>query len=161
VQVALTDYPSPPLLQTLRLNACRNISDPLLSNIKVEAHLWGDTASDFAKNHGHNYDRVLAADTLWLTSQHENLAKSMSHFLARNSKARVMIVAGFHTGRPKVAHFFEIVPNFGLVVDQIWEMDSDGTRREWDPQREGVIGEGKRWMVLAVLKWAKDRLDPQ
>jgi nicotinamide N-methyltransferase len=76
----------------------------------------------------------------------------MSHFLANDPQARVLIIAGFHTGRPKVANFFEIIGDTGLEVDRIWEMDSSGERRAWDPKRPMGPGEGKKWVVVAVLK---------
>ena len=157
-QVVLTDYPSVTLLEILKYNANHNISNPLPSNVRVEPHLWGDLTSSFAELHRHKFSRVIAADTLWLASQHDNLAKSMAHFLALDRAARVLIVAGFHTGRAKVVQFFESILAVDLVIDEIWEMSSDGYRRPWDPERQGTIGEGTRWMVLASLKWCEDQL---
>jgi hypothetical protein len=124
--------------------------------VLVESHLWGDIKSPFALKHAHRYDRLIAADTLWIPSEHENLAKSMAHFLAQNDEARVLMIAGFHTGRAKVAHFFEAIGDVGLVVDSIWEMSSDGDRKPWDPHREGGIGLEKRWMIVACLKWLEN-----
>jgi hypothetical protein len=148
----MSDYPSPILLETLQQNAYRNISNPLPSYIKVEPHLWGDISSSFATTNAGRYTKILAADTLWLTSQHANLATSMSHFLANDPGARVLVIAGFHTGRPKVAKFFEIIGDAKLEIERIWEMDSNGERRDWDPERPMGPGEGKKWLVVAVLK---------
>jgi nicotinamide N-methyltransferase len=94
----------------------------------------------------------LAADTLWLEGQHVNLLKSMDHFLADNADARVLIIAGFHTGRPKVLAFFEIVPTIGFMVESIVEINALGGRRAWDPHREEDKTQVKRWVVAAVLK---------
>ena len=157
-QVVLTDYPSAALLDILKYNANHNISNPLPHNVQVETHLWGDVTSSFAEMGAHKYSRVIAADTLWLASQHDNLAQSMAHFLALDHAARVLIVAGFHTGRAIVAQFFKSIPAVGLIIDEIWEMSSDGCRRTWDPKRQGTIGEGNRWMILASLKWREDQL---
>jgi nicotinamide N-methyltransferase len=77
----------------------------------------------------------------------------MAHFLAKEPGARVLVIAGFHTGHEKVAHFFDIVGDVGLAVDIIFEMDTDGERREWNPHRQENAGDSKRWLVMAALKW--------
>lgn len=90
--------------------------------------------------------------------EHENLAKSMLHFLAHTPDARIFCIAGFHTGRAKVAPFFEeVVPQQGLEVDEIYEMDARGQRRPWAKQRDGGtedVGERKKWLVLAQIRRA-------
>jgi len=66
------------------------------------------------------------------------------------------VVAGFHTGRDNVASFFDVAESVGLEVEERWEVDVDGRRREWARSREGQVGEDvtgrKRWLVVAVLK---------
>lgn len=88
--------------------------------------------------------------------EHENLAKSMLHFLSNACSARVLCIAGFHTGRVKVAPFFEeVVPAQGLEVEDIFEMNANGQRRPWASERDGGredIGERKKWLVVARLK---------
>jgi hypothetical protein len=88
--------------------------------------------------------------------EHESLAKSMLHFLAETPEARILCIAGFHTGRAKVAPFFEeVVPQQGLEVEEIYEMDADGKRRPWAKERDGGtenIGERKKWLVLARIR---------
>jgi hypothetical protein len=88
--------------------------------------------------------------------EHENLAKSMLHFLSETPDARVYVTAGFHTGRAKMAEFFEeIVPEVGLVVDMIFEMNAEGVQRAWAKERDGGredIGERKKWLVVARLR---------
>jgi nicotinamide N-methyltransferase len=146
------------LLANLVVNAKSNISDPLPTNVQVQGHLWGDNTSKFATGHSNHYTRVLAADTLWIEAQHENLTKSMVHFMSKTADARSLVIAGFHSGRTKVAHFFEVVPKFGLEIDTIFEIDMDGKRRHWDPQRPGTISDNKYWVVAALLKWSEDKL---
>jgi hypothetical protein len=91
-----------------------------------------------------------------MPGEHESLAKSMLHFLADSPEARVLCIAGFHTGRAKLAPFFEeVVPQQGLAVDEIYEMNADGERRAWAKERDGGredIGERKKWLVVARLK---------
>ena len=90
--------------------------------------------------------------------EHENLAKSMLHFLADTPDARIYCIAGFHTGRAKVAPFFEeVVPEQGLEVEEIYEMDADGKRRPWVKERYGGqedMGERKKWLIVARLRRA-------
>ncbi|KAF2664056.1 hypothetical protein BT63DRAFT_429581 [Microthyrium microscopicum] len=152
-KVVSTDYPAPALIKTLELNVHKNTPSEIMGNVSVEPHLWGDITSKWAKSQAHSFTRILAADTLWLAGQHENLAQSMAHFLARESSARVFMVAGFHTGRAKVAHFFEIIDSVRLVIEDIYEMDVTGNRREWSTCRQDPVGSGKRWLVLAILRW--------
>jgi hypothetical protein len=90
--------------------------------------------------------------------EHESLAKSMLHFLSHEPSARIYCIAGFHTGRAKVALFFEeAVPEQGLEIEEIYEMDVDGQRRPWAKERDGGtenMGERKKWLVLARLRRA-------
>lgn len=82
----------------------------------------------------------------------------MLHFLADEPQARIYCIAGFHTGRAKVAPFFaETVPQQGLEVEEIFEMDANGKRRPWATERDGGtenIGERKKWLVLARIRRA-------
>lgn len=91
-----------------------------------------------------------------MLGEHENLARSMVHFLSDSPDARVFVIAGFHTGRAKVAPFFEeVVPEVGLEVEEIYEMDAEGKRRAWAKERDGGredVGERKKWCVLARLR---------
>ncbi|KAJ4361777.1 hypothetical protein N0V83_010717 [Neocucurbitaria cava] len=156
--VTITDYPAPPILDTIKTNVAKNIPAPLQTRVAVQGHLWGSTTSPFETSHAHRYTRVLAADCLWMPWEHENLAKSMLHFLSEAPDARILCIAGFHTGRAKLAPFFEeVVPQQALQVEEIFEMDADGRRRPWSRERDGGtenIGERKKWLVLARIRRA-------
>jgi hypothetical protein len=80
----------------------------------------------------------------------------MLHFLAETPASRVLCIAGFHTGRAKLVPFFEdVVPQQGLEVEEMYEMDADGVRRPWVRERDGGredIGERKKWLVIARLR---------
>lgn len=124
--------------------------------MKVEGHLWGSSTTPFESEHAHRYTRILAADCLWMPGEHENLAQSMLHFLADSPGARIFCIAGFHTGRAKVAPFFEeVIPQQGLEIEEIFEMNADGERRPWAKERDGGrenFGERKTWLVLARIR---------
>jgi hypothetical protein len=155
-KVVITDYPAPPILDAIKTNVAKNVPESIRERVTVEGHLWGSAETSFEKEHAHSYTRILAADCLWMPWEHENLAKSMLHFLAETPDARVLCIAGFHTGRAKVAPFFEeTVPEQGLAVEDIFEMKADGTRRAWAKERDGGredIGDRKKWLVVARLK---------
>lgn len=155
-EVTITDYPAQPILEAIKTNVAKNVAESMRPRVAVQGHLWGDTTSEFAAAHAHKYTRVLAADCLWMLGEHENLAKSMLHFLADTPDARVLCIAGFHTGRAKVVPFFEeVAPQQGLEVEDIYEMDADGARRPWATERDGGredIGERKKWLVVARLR---------
>ncbi len=148
------------MLANIAKNVETNVPEAvrLRSRLKVQGHEWGEFATSFAATHKGYFSRILAADCLWMPSQHRNLARSMVHFLStateEEEEGRVFVVAGFHTGRAKVAGFFETAEEEGLVVERIEEVDVDGRRREWMQVREGEdLGDRKRWVVVAVLKW--------
>ncbi|KAL6879737.1 nicotinamide N-methyltransferase [Trichoderma longibrachiatum] len=113
-------------------------------------------ATPFPASHKHASDRLFVADCLWMPWQHANLRRSIDHFLKRDdASARAWVVAGFHTGRAKMAGFFDagaLREEGGVEVERMWERDCDGVEREWDAAREDDITERKRWLVVAVLK---------
>lgn len=89
-----------------------------------------------------------------MEGEHQALALSMMHFFSYDVSARVLMIAGFHTGRSKVASFFETASSEGLDVDDICEMDTEGTSRPWN-QRTGQredYDERSRWVVVARLR---------
>lgn len=103
----------------------------------------------------HRFTRIVAADCYWMTGQHLNLVQSMLHFLTLEREGRVFLVAGFHTGRAKLASFFDVAIEEGLEVEQIYEEDVEGERRKWKNERDGGAEnhtERKRWLVIAQLK---------
>lgn len=155
-EAVITDYPAPPILDAIKTNVSNNIPEHLRPNVTVQGHLWGDFSSDFAVAHAHRYTRILAADCLWMLGEHENLVRSMLHFLAETPNARIFCIAGFHTGRAKVAPFFEeVIPQNGLVVEEIYEVNIEGVRRPWARERDDGtenIGERKKWLVVARIR---------
>ncbi|KAF6842542.1 nicotinamide N-methyltransferase [Colletotrichum musicola] len=147
---------------TLRANIARNI-DPSVSpsgvvtagEVLVEGHSWGELSDPFSVANKHAFDRVFVADCLWMPWQHTNLHKSIAWFLREGPEAPCWVVAGFHTGRPKMRGFFEeaALAEAGFEVELIWERDCDGDEREWAWDR-GVedVTIRKRWLVCAILK---------
>lgn len=53
-----------------------------------------------------------------------------------------------------MAPFFEeTMMEEGLEIEDIYEMDANGERREWKPDApEEMSGERKKWLVVARLK---------
>ncbi len=135
-----------------------NLPSNHLPKLTVIGHEWGTTTDKLTQGHAYSFTRIIACDTLWLDGEHEALAKSMRHFLSPEPEARCWVVAGWHTGKRKVAGFFETAKKRArLVPEWIGEVDTDFRVREWKPLEEGDIeaeGERNRWMVVAVLKIA-------
>lgn len=157
-QAIISDYPAPPLIEAIKTNVTKNVPTTLIPRVAIEGHQWGHLSTPFAKANVHGYTRILAADCFWMPQEHESLAQSMLHFLSHSPGATVLCIGGFHSGRAKLAPFFEeTVPNAGLEIVDIFEMDADGKRREWRKERDGGredIGERKKWLVLARLRRA-------
>lgn len=158
--VFASDYPSPAIIDTLWDNLQSNIPINLHSKLTVIGHEWGTTTDKLTQGHAYSFTRIIACDTLWLDGEHEALAKSMRHFLSPDPAARCWVVAGWHTGKRKVADFFETARRRAkLVPEWIAEVDTDFQVRQWKPLGEGEVeveGERNRWMVVAVLKIADE-----
>lgn len=110
---------------------------------------------DFSQQRKHSFDCILAADCYWMPQEHENLVKSMLHFLALGSASRILAISGFHTGRAKLAAFFHTASEMGLTAEEIYEENADGVRRPWMDERDGGQEnqtERKKWLVIAVLR---------
>lgn len=156
IQVTVTDYPAPAIVDAIATNVAKNVPDPIKPRVRVEGHKWGDLSTPFAEADAHKYTYILAADCFWMPHEHDNLALSMLHFLSYASEARILCIGGFHTGRAKIAAFFEeTVPKGGLEIEDIFEMDANGKRREWAKERDGGkedVGERKKWLTIARLR---------
>ena len=154
--VFATDYPSPTILEALSHNLYSNLPSKFHPRLTITGHEWGTTTDKITQGHAYSFSRIIACDTLWLDGEHEALAKSMRHFLSPDPNARCWVVAGWHTGKRKVASFFDTAKRRArLVPEWIGEVDTDFQVREWKPLGEGEIegeGEKNRWMVVAVLK---------
>ncbi|KAF3319076.1 hypothetical protein TWF173_003530 [Orbilia oligospora] len=150
--IVVTDYPAPEILSNITANIAFNQSKFISSDIQVYGHTWGELDEEVAKKHAHSFTRVIAADTLWMTWEHENLVKSMLHFLDDGPTSRVVVVAGLHTGRQKMANFWDVAAK-SFDIDTIKERDIDGIEREYEADRgiEDVV-ERKRWLIIGTLK---------
>ncbi|KAL3428106.1 nicotinamide N-methyltransferase [Phlyctema vagabunda] len=165
-QVVISDYPAPEVLENIRGNVTRNIEPRKVGTdervaqeireVTVEGHEWGVLDDTFSVQEKESFGRILVADCLWMPWQHENLLKSIRWFL--KPEGRAWVIAGFHTGREKMAGFYEEerIKRLDLEIEKIWERDAEGRTRDWvtDRGREDIT-ERKRWLVIAILKRKK------
>ncbi|KAH6626821.1 hypothetical protein B0J18DRAFT_151322 [Chaetomium sp. MPI-SDFR-AT-0129] len=161
-RVVVTDYPAPPVINTLKLNANASLkaeSAPsgrfAVEEVVVEGHTWGELDTTFAVQNKHKFDRVFAADCLWIVGQHEQLRQSIAWFLAEGESARAWLIAGFHTPRGEANLFFrsEMLAEVGLEVEHLWERECSGEDREWVWDRGvGNTAVQKRWSAVGVLR---------
>uniref|UniRef100_A0A8H7KER3 Nicotinamide N-methyltransferase n=1 Tax=Bionectria ochroleuca TaxID=29856 RepID=A0A8H7KER3_BIOOC len=129
-------------------------------DVRVLGHEWGTfPEGDGVSGKRHAFDRVLICDCLWMPWQHGNLQRSVDFLLKQTAEARCWVVAGFHTGRAKMAGFFDeeaLREEAGCEIEKIWEQDCDGKQRKWVKDKaEEDSGTRKRWLVVAVLKRAQ------
>jgi nicotinamide N-methyltransferase len=184
-EMVISDYPSPGVIANINVNVEKNVPEYIRNKninqhhtlrlgavlettkdpLKVDAespeivshcgHKWGDLTDRLAQSHAQHFTRIIAADCLWMVGEHESLVESMLHFLSRDEDAQVWVMAGFHTGRAKVAAFFDTAVDMGLKISKIYERDVEGHERAWarerDRGREDVT-ERMRWLVVAILK---------
>ena len=166
-EICITDHPKSPALasNTIQANvqeifksAKRENLAPLLC---IEGHKWGSFMDHFAQKKSNHYTRIIAADCLWLPSEHANILRSIAHFLSKESpEACALVVAGFHTGRNIVRGFFKQFSTCdendaaaaGLSIAEIYEIDMNSTKRPWQEERANEsIHEAKRWCVVALI----------
>ncbi|KFZ06388.1 hypothetical protein V501_07459 [Pseudogymnoascus sp. VKM F-4519 (FW-2642)] len=162
--VVITDYPAPEVVANVRKNVEVNLPKEMRigregkpATCLVEGHEWGNLSGDdsFVQGHKGSFDVILVADCLWMPSQHKELMKSIAWFLNPGGKA--WVVSGFHSGREKMAGFYNaaLLTEHGMEVESIVERDPEGREREWVTERkfEGVTDtERKRWLVISVLR---------
>ena len=149
-EIVLSDYPSQKILENLKGNVEKNMSKEVQTRVKVQGHEWGVLTDEFSRAYANHFTRILCADCLWMDGEHFGLAKSIFHFLSPEENARAWVIAGFHTGRPKLVAFFDTAVQAGLKIVEIWERDADGNDREWVREREDK--EKNRWMIVAILR---------
>lgn len=141
------------VLSNIRSNAQKAL--PAERDYSIQGLEWGHLDSAFAIKYAHHFDRILAADCFWMPSQHLNIVCSMLHFLTLDPEGQVFVTAGFHTGRAKLASFFDVAEDEGLEVEDILEEDAEGLTRDWatsrDEGREDHTARNK-WLVIARLK---------
>lgn len=133
--VVFSDYPATAIIATLRDNVTRLTSGRSSAQCHVVGHAWGQPVAGLTDASSHGvFDAVLLADCLWMPELHDALLDTIRSCLAPGG--RVFCVAGFHSGRRKMAPFFDAaLGRAGLVAVSLFEEDHRGARRSWDPAR--------------------------
>lgn len=171
--ITVTDHPESPSItnNTITTNMHTNLRPPgaearSKSSVQIAGHVWGTPTFYSASHYGvplstlseTRYDRLLICDCLWMPSQHSNLITSIVLWLSRSSDSSAIVIAGFHTGRSTVRDFFSLAtassPEHGaLRLTYIDEIDVNGHRREWAPERTTETKEqAKQWCVVGILQ---------
>ncbi|KAK8065639.1 nicotinamide N-methyltransferase [Apiospora hydei] len=160
-EVTAVDYPTPsgrrhaaeerPVQHAAQVLAvgCRGAAHP-----RGRARL-GRARHPFALENRHKFDRLFVCDCLWMPDQHANLQRSVAWFMKEGPESRAWVIAGFHSGRSKMAGFFgrEALEAVGLEVEYIWERDCEGVERPWSPDRGSEDpGVRKRWLTIGILR---------
>lgn len=155
-ETVISDYPAPEVLSNIKVNVDKNIPEAIRPRCTVEGHEWGVLTDDFSMAKKGHFTRLLVADCLWMPWQHRNLLTSIRHFLSDEDGSSAWVIAGFHTGRAKMAPFYALADEEGLKIDKIWERNAEGEDRPFVMDRgfEDVTAR-KRWLVVAVLQKKK------
>ncbi|ETI23410.1 hypothetical protein G647_05212 [Cladophialophora carrionii CBS 160.54] len=85
-------------------------------DVNISGYTWGTTTFYSPSSYGKRsprqpraFDRIIVADCLWMPFQHVNLVKTIVQYLDESRPGScALVVAGFHTGREIVRHFFEV-----------------------------------------------------
>ncbi|KAH9832597.1 uncharacterized protein C8Q71DRAFT_777247 [Rhodofomes roseus] len=164
VDVVTSDYPDDELISTLADNVQKN---EVFTHCHAIPYAWGSDPSPmlapFAETSSAApvFDIVIAADTLWNPELHSKFLGTLSTTLKKTADARIILVAGFHTGRYTVESFLKAVPDAGLEVEEATEREVGGDRRRpWSVEGadEETEEERRRWVVWMLLKWKADSL---
>lgn len=156
VSVVVSDYPDELLIKTLVENVTNN---GVSGRCEVIPYAWGSDPSLLLRN-GLGFDVVVAADTLWNPSLHDHLITSLRFALRRSSSARIVLVAGLHTGRYTIQSFIHAVQEAGFDVESAVEKEVKGPQeRRWNVAGDEDEKERRRWVVWIVLKWRISQLE--
>ncbi|TIB12907.1 hypothetical protein E3P92_02461 [Wallemia ichthyophaga] len=114
--VLVTDYDDPNLISNLRKNVQDNNKNGVC---KVLPHCWGKDVDDLRSlsKTKDGFDVILAADVIWDSFSHASLIETLLQSLKKSDSSRVVLVAGYHTGRHVVQAFLRRARSKGLVPD--------------------------------------------
>ena len=123
-KVVATDYDDASILAALRANVQRTLAiNPPGAPLVVAPHTWGHAMDDvldlLSARTPSYFDAILLADCVWERFSHAALVKSIATLLARTPTARVYMVAGLHTGRATLVHFFREMLGAGFVLTRV------------------------------------------
>lgn len=154
MQTVISDYPADEIISNISQNIDTNITAPPdRQRVSVAGHMWGELSDDLCTANPGGFTRVIAADCFWMDWQHDNLSKSIAHLLAKDG-GLCLAIAGYHTGRAKVANFFDSAERAGLeLVGPIRERNTEGVERPWVRDRgfEDPV-ERKQWLAIGVFR---------
>jgi EEF1A N-terminal glycine/lysine methyltransferase len=106
--------------------------------------------------HCTSFSRIITADCFWKSDAHCALVMSLDLLLQISPSARILVIAGLHTGRTVVCQFLKLAKTQGLVPDEngITEYDLlKGGTRPWEEDRGAEdTTEKKRWLIVTQLK---------
>ncbi|KAI0792016.1 hypothetical protein C8Q75DRAFT_615811 [Abortiporus biennis] len=161
VSIVASDYPDETLIQSLTDNITRNGAE---NRCRAIPYAWGEDTSILLRAiHDHNeriteagFDLIIAADTLWNPSLHKPFLDTLTSALAKSDHARIVLVAGLHTGRYTIQGFLDLLPTVGLELSNVpQEIEVNGSEtRTWDVNRaEGEDErERRRWVVWMDIR---------
>lgn len=200
--ITITDHASSPAItaNTISRNVRENLeginsadgvgdSTTTSTHITIAGLTWGDPFFTSPNQYGkllspqpaqHSFDRMIIADCLWMPSQHENIVKTINHWLRHESAPShateadadtntsppcALVIAGFHTGRSTVASFFEIATGANRAAetknnngDHAQLNDQGGKNMNED--RDGYLSIAQIFEVdvdLNVREWVTER----
>ncbi|KAK0544298.1 hypothetical protein OC846_006128 [Tilletia horrida] len=160
--VLITDYDDPALITTISSNVKAVCPGRSPSVIEAKGLTWNTRqhidAALSKTQEAEGFSRVLAADTLWVSSAHVALLQTMRALLRKDAQSRILLLAGFHTGRPAISRFLQRAagelsddddaikiqdPESDILIPDwedsqfggIWERHIDGTVRPWQGVR--------------------------
>ena len=133
--VIATDYPEPSVIAELK----RNMDDNILSKnqrrtVQVMGHSWGtnDCGDLPAQFPSRRIDVILAADTLWLHDQHDNLFSTLKKCLTHVGSVSYFTYQHHNEHAPS---FFEMIVNYSK---------SEGREGTYEVAHVGSYGWGGR-----------------
>lgn len=181
-RVVITDHPDSPSITTdaIAFNVQSNLFPRATTartdaQVAVKGYVWGEATLWSPPRYGQpeplpstststskpSFDRLFICDCLWMPSEHGNLVTSILEWLDPSPSSVAVVIAGFHGGRSIVSGFFNIATgedtdgrgtNGPLSVSEIFEIDVNYVRREWQSERaEETEDQAKRWCVVGVL----------
>ncbi|CCM02536.1 uncharacterized protein FIBRA_04638 [Fibroporia radiculosa] len=159
IEVISSDYPDESLIEALEDNIVQNrVSD----RCRAVPYAWGTDPAPLLttpkipdSRQSHEFDVIIAADTLWNPDLHSIFLKTLCMTLRKSLNARIYLVAGLHTGRYAIQAFLRDIVDAGLKIEELLEKEANGSdQRDWCAERAGETEQDRRrWVIWVVLRW--------
>lgn len=120
LNVVLTDYPDPELLNALSDTVFLN-KEKFKAQVYVKGFQWGQDVRELIEITNRKYDLILMADLIFNHKEHDHLLESSKQLLAENGRILTTFTHHVVKWADRDLKFFEKAKEHGFIVEKIKE----------------------------------------